>query len=205
MSHPWFVLIDLLGTFAFALSGASASIEARLDAFGVFVVAYVTACGGGILRDLCLGAVPPAAISQWRYAVVALLAATLAAWPGSVVRRFKHPVLMFDAVGLGFFSVTAAQKAMLVTANVEVSIVLGVATAVGGGLLRDVVLNRVPVVLQREIYASAALLGASVEVFGQLHGWESAIALWLGAGSCALVRFLALWRHWRLPIPGSRA
>lgn len=205
MSHPWFVLVDLLGTFAFALSGASASVEARLDAFGVVVVAYVTACGGGILRDLCLGAVPPAAISLWRYAAVALIAATLAAWPHSLVRRLKQPVLVFDAVGLGFFAVTGAQKALLMSANVEVAILLGVATAVGGGLLRDVLLNRVPVVLQREIYASAALLGAAVEVFGQLHGWEPALALWLGAASCALLRFLALWRHWRLPVPGGRA
>ncbi len=205
MSHPWFALIDLLGTFAFALSGASASLEARLDAFGVAVVAYVTACGGGVLRDLCLGAVPPAAISMWRYVVVALLAAMLAAWPNSVVRRLKHPVLVFDAVGLGFFAVTGAQKAMRMTANIEVAIILGVATAVGGGVLRDVLLNRVPVVLQREIYASAALLGAAVEVVGQLRGWEPALALFLGAGSCALLRFLALWRHWRLPVPGGPA
>lgn len=203
MAHPWFVLVDLLGTFAFALSGASASIEARLDAFGVVVVAYVTACGGGILRDLCLGAVPPAAIALWRYAAVALLAAALAAWPHSVLRRFKQPVLVFDAIGLGFFAVTGAQKALLLSGNVEVAIVLGVATAVGGGLLRDVVLNRVPVVLQREIYASAALLGAAIEVLGQRRGWPPALALALGAGACAALRFLALWRHWRLPVPGA--
>lgn len=205
MSHPWFVLVDLLGTFAFALSGASASVEARLDAFGVVVVAYVTACGGGILRDLCIGALPPAAISLWRYAIVALLAATLAAWPHSLVRRLKHPVVVFDAVGLGFFAVTGARKALIMTGNVEVAVILGMATAVGGGLLRDVVLNRVPVVLQREIYASAALLGASLEVFGQLQGWGPAPTLWLGAGSCALLRFLALRRGWSLPVPGSGA
>ncbi len=204
MSHPWFVLVDLLGTAAFALSGASASMESRLDAFGVAVVAYVTACGGGILRDLCLGALPPAAIAQWRYAVVALLAASLAAWSRSLLGRLRHPVLLFDAVGLGFFAVTGARKAMLLSGNVEVAVILGVATAVGGGLLRDVLLNRVPVILQREIYASAALLGAGVEVAGQLRGWEPGVALWLGAGACALLRFLALWRHWRLPVPGVR-
>jgi uncharacterized membrane protein YeiH len=199
MSHGWFVLVDLLGTFAFALSGASASIERRLDWFGVAVVAYVTACGGGILRDLALGLHPPLGISQWRYAVVALGAAALSLWPHSVVQRLRHPVLLFDAIGLGFFAVTGAHRAMDASHNVEVAIALGVATAVGGGVLRDVLLNRVPVILQREIYALAALLGAGIQVFGQMHGWNAVFTLWLGAGSCALTRFLAMRWHWRLP------
>ncbi len=202
MSHGWFVLVDLLGTFAFALSGATASIERRLDLFGVAVVAYVTACGGGIVRDLCLGAVPPAGIAQWRYAAVAMLAAGMSLWAQPLIRRLGHPVVLFDAIGLGFFAVAGAHKAMVMTHNVEVAIVLGVVTAVGGGVLRDVLLNRVPVILQREIYALAALIGAGVQVVGEVRGWDMMLTPWLGAASCALVRFYSMRRGWSLPVSG---
>ena len=197
MNHGWFVLVDLLGTFAFALSGAMASIERRLDLFGVAVVAYLTACGGGIVRDLCLGALPPAAIAQWRYAAVTLVAAAMAIWMQGVARRLRHPVLFFDAIGLGFFAVAGAHKAWLLTGNAEVAVLLGVATAVGGGVLRDVVLNRVPVILQREIYA---LAGASLQVAGQAFGWDARLTPWLGAFVCALIRFLSMRLGWRLPM-----
>ena len=203
MSHGWFVLLDLLGTFAFALSGATASIERRLDLFGVAVVAYVTACGGGIVRDLCLGFVPPAGISQWRYAAVAIPAAAMSIWSQRLIQHLRHPVIFFDALGLGFFAVAGAHKAMVMTHNVEVSIVLGVVTAVGGGVMRDVLLNRVPVILQREIYALAALIGACVQVLGQMRGWNVMLTPWLGAGSCALIRFLSMRRGWSLPVYGK--
>lgn len=200
MSHAWFVLADLLGTFAFALSGATASIERRLDLFGVAVVAFVTACGGGILRDLCLGVTPPVALVAWRYLAVALLACAMALWSQAPIRRLRHPVLVFDAVGLGFFAVTGAHAALLRTHDVELALLLGVATAVGGGVMRDVLLNRVPAILQREIYALAALLGAAVQVAGQRAGWAADWTPWLGALSCAALRFLALRRGWRLPL-----
>ena len=200
MSHAWFVLADLLGTFAFALSGATASIERRLDLFGVAVVAFLTACGGGIVRDLCLGSTPPVALVQWRYLAVALLACAMSLWSQRLIRRLRHPVLVFDAVGLGFFAVAGAHKALLITRNPEAAVALGVATAVGGGVLRDVLLNRVPVILQREIYALAALLGAGVQVAAQRAGWAPDWTPWVGAFSCALLRFLAMRRGWRLPL-----
>ncbi len=203
MSHGWFVLLDLLGTFAFALSGATASIERRLDLFGVVVVAYVTACGGGIVRDLCLGSLPPAGIAQWRYAAVAGLAAALALGSRALLRHVQHPVLVFDAVGLGFFAVAGAHKAMAMTGNIEASIALGTVSAVGGGVLRDVLLNRVPVILQREVYAMAALLGACIQVVGQSRGWNNALIPWLGSGCCALVRFVSMRRGWALPVAGG--
>ncbi len=202
MLHGWFVCFDLLGTFAFALSGASASIERRLDAFGVLVVAYATACGGGIVRDVCLGAVPPAGITDWRYLAVALCAAAVASWAHSLVRRLRHPVLFFDAIGLGFFAVTGAHKALALGGDAEVAIVLGVVSAVGGGVLRDVLLNRVPAILQREIYATAALLGACIQVLGQRRGWSPLPTLWCAVAACACLRFLAMRRRWSLPVPG---
>lgn len=152
MQHTIFILVDLLGTFSFAISGAVAAKERRLDWFGVYAVASITACGGGIVRDLCLGALPPVGISDWRYLACSVFASTLTIWAGRWVERLKYPVAFFDALGLAFFAVVGAHKALLHGANIEAAIVLGVVTPVGGGVRRDVLLNRVPVNLAKEIY-----------------------------------------------------
>jgi uncharacterized membrane protein YeiH len=199
-----FMVLDLAGTFAFAISGAMAARHRGLDLFGIAFVAFTVACGGGVLRDLCLGAVPPAGLSDWRYLAVAMAAAflTIAAHP--LVVRFTHPVILFDSVGLGLFAVTGAQKAMVLGHNSEVAVLLGMITAVGGGVARDVLLNRVPVILQREIYASAALLAAVIEVAGARLGWTSNWRTWVALAACFALRYLSLHYGWNLPRIGRR-
>lgn len=204
MDQPLFVLVDLLGTIAFAISGAAAAKERALDIFGVYAVAFVTACGGGIARDLCLGTLPPVGISDWRYLAAAAFAATVTIWAGAWVERFKHPVTFFDSLGLGFFAVAGAHKALLHAANVEVAIVLGTLTAVGGGVMRDLLLNRVPAILAREIYALAALVAAVIQVVGQVSGWSIGLTSCLAVGVCVVIRFLALRFSWGLPVVGKR-
>lgn len=203
MEHAVFVLVDLLGTFAFAISGAVAAEQRRLDLFGVFAMAYLTATGGGIFRDLCLGALPPVGISDWRYFACSVIAATFSIWARPMVDRIRHPVTFFDSFGLGFYAVVGAHKALLYGSNVEVAIVLGAVTAVGGGALRDVALNRVPIILQKEIYALAAVVGATVQVIGQKMGWWVAATPWFGASLCCLIRYLALRYSWNLPVVGK--
>jgi uncharacterized membrane protein YeiH len=203
MDHTLFVLVDLLGTFAFAVSGAVAARERRLDLFGVYVAAYVTACGGGIVRDLCLGALPPVGISDWRYMACSALAATMTIWASPWVERLKHPVNFFDSLGLGFYAVVGAHKALAHGANVEAAIVLGTVTAVGGGVLRDVLLNRVPAILAKEIYALAALAAAIVQVVAEVNGWPIAVTPWFAAGVCFVIRFLAMRYSWGLPVVGA--
>jgi uncharacterized membrane protein YeiH len=198
-----FIALDLAGTFAFALSGAVAARDRALDGFGVVFVAFVAACGGGVIRDLCLGAVPPVGLADWRYLAVALLAAALATAARSLVARLLRPVALFDAVGLSLFAVTGAQKAIALGHGAQVAILLGVVTAVGGGMLRDVLLARVPAVLQREIYASAALLGAAIEVGGLRLGWESGWRTWTALAACAALRLLSIHRGWHLPRMGA--
>lgn len=194
-----FAFLDLAGTFAFALSGAVAARERRLDGFGLLAVAFVVACGGGVMRDLCLGAVPPAGLTDWRYLAVAVSASALAMVAGAGVSRLAHPVLFFDSLGLGFFAVSGAQKAMAMAGNAEAALLLGMLTAVGGGVVRDVLLNRVPVILEREIYASAALLAAAIEVGGQALAVPSGLRSWLAIGACFALRWLSLRHHWHLP------
>ncbi|SEK16583.1 MULTISPECIES: trimeric intracellular cation channel family protein [unclassified Variovorax] len=197
--HRLFTALDLAGTFAFAISGAVAARDRGLDWFGVVAIAFTVACGGGVLRDLCIGAVPPAGLSDWRYLAVALLAALMTIAASPLVVRLAHPVVLFDSIGLGLFAVTGAQKALIFGHNTEVALLLGVVTAVGGGVMRDVLLNRVPVILQREIYASAALVGASIEVIGQSLGWLSSGRTWIALATCFALRYLSLRYQWNLP------
>jgi uncharacterized membrane protein YeiH len=205
MEHEVFVLVDLLGTFAFAVSGAIAAEQKRLDLFGAFAVAHLTATGGGIFRDLCLGALPPVGISDWRYLACSAFAAAVTIWARAIVDRLQQPVLLFDSVGLGFFAVVGAHKALAHGGNVELAVLLGTATAVGGGALRDVVLTRVPVILQREIYAVAALLGATVQVLLERAALSIALTPWLGAAVCFAFRFLAVRYAWSLPTVGGKS
>lgn len=198
--HSLYTFIDLAGTFAFAISGAVAARDKGLDVFGILVVAFTVACGGGIIRDLCIGAIPPAGLSDWRYLTVAMIAAIIAMSLDSLSKWLNKPVLLFDALGLALFAVSGAQKALAFGHNSEVAILLGMITAIGGGVLRDVLLNRVPVVLEKEIYALAALVGAVVVVIGAYFGWSNDWVFPAGFLLCFTLRMLALYYHWKLPV-----
>lgn len=198
-NHHLFTFLDLAGTFAFAISGAVAARDRGLDWFGVIVVAFAVACGGGVLRDLCIGAVPPAGLTDWRYLAIVMAAAFMTMATSGLVARLANPVLLFDTVGLGLFAVTGAQKTMIFGHNAEVAVLLGVVTAVGGGVIRDVLLNRVPAILQRDIYASAALVGAVIVVGAKTLGWGTDWSPWLAMAVCIGLRYFSLRYHWNLP------
>lgn len=203
--HTLYYFLDLAGTFVFAISGATAARQRGLDVFGIGVIAFTVACGGGIVRDLCIGAIPPTGLSTWYYLVTAIVASGLTIGFFHVVQRLKRPVLLFDAIGLALFGVTGAQKVLSYGFNGEVAVLLGITTAVGGGVLRDVLLNRVPVILEKEIYASAALAGALIVVLGHYFQWLPAdwvaiIALVISF----ILRIVALYYHWNLPVFSKR-
>ena len=193
-------LLDLAGTFAFAISGAVAAKHRGLDLFGIFAVAFTVACGGGIIRDLCIGAIPPVGLYDWRYLVTAMMAASMTMGLYSWVKRLHHPVLLFDTLGLSLFAVSGSYKALLYGHNAEVAILLGMMTAVGGGVLRDVLLNRIPVIFRKEIYASAALAGSIVVVVGEYFKWPDTAVSLTGITLCFSLRSLALRYHWNLPV-----
>jgi uncharacterized membrane protein YeiH len=198
-SHAIYSVLDLIGTFAFALSGAIAARQRRLDLFGIAAVAFMVACGGGIIRDVCIGATPPAGLSNWRYLAGSLLASAVAIAAYGPVRRLRQPVLFFDAIGLGLFAVSGAQKALVFGHSAELAILLGIVSAVGGGVMRDVLLSRVPAILEREIYASAALVGAGVQVGFFYAGWTYWWTPWVATLACVALRLASLYFGWRLP------
>jgi len=198
--HAIYTFFDLIGTFAFAVSGAVAARQKRLDLFGIATVAFMVACGGGILRDICIGATPPVGLSDWRYLAVSLLAAALTILAYPLVRRLRHPVLFFDAIGLGLFAVSGAEKSLVFGHSAELAILLGVVSAVGGGVMRDVALSRVPAILERDIYALAAMLAATVQVAFSYADWRAWWTPWFSTALCVMVRLAALHFGWRLPV-----
>ncbi len=197
--HSLYAFVDLAGTFAFAISGAVAAKEKDLDIFGILVVAFTVACGGGIVRDICIDAIPPAGLSDWRYLLVSVIAAIIAVGVHPLMKLLDRPVILFDALGLSLFAVSGAEKALIFSGNSEVAVLLGMMTAVGGGVIRDIFLNRIPVIFEKEIYASAALLGAGIVVAGHYLNVPNGWAFPIGFVFCLAIRLLALKYHWELP------
>ena len=193
-------LLDFAGTFAFAISGALVAVRHRLDLFGVLVLAFAAAAAGGILRDIALGATPPVALVDWRYAAVSIAAGLLTFFRHAQVERMRNPVQLFDAVGLGLFAVLGTSKALQAGLGPRAAIMLGILTGVGGGVVRDVLVAQIPGVLKRELYAVAALLGAVVVVAGDRADLPPAPVAIVGAVLCFILRWLAIRRGWRLPV-----
>lgn len=192
--------LDLVGTFVFALSGAMTGVRHRLDLFGVLVLSYAAGNAGGITRDLLIGAVPPAAVDDWRYIAVSIVAGLTTFWWHPLIRRLQSPVLVFDAAGLGLFAVSGALKALAYGLNPVAAVLLGMLTGIGGGMLRDVLVAEVPTVLRAELYAVAALAGAVVVVGGQLLRLPSIPLATVGVVLCLGLRLLAIRRGWELPV-----
>jgi uncharacterized membrane protein YeiH len=198
------LVLDLLGTFVFALSGAVSGVKHRLDIFGVLVLSFAAANVGGITRDLLIGAVPPPGIADWRYIATALAAGLFTFYGGTVVDRLWNSVLMFDAMGLGLFAVTGASKALAFHLAPLTAVLLGVLTGVGGGVARDVLVSEVPAVLRADLYAVAALAGAAVVVIGRALGFATGVVSIVGAALCIGLRLTAMRRHWQLPVARGR-
>jgi uncharacterized membrane protein YeiH len=195
--------MDLVATFVFALSGAMQGVKSRLDLFGVLVVAYVAAVVGGIARDLLIGAVPPAAIADWRYLVVAGAAGLVGFFASDVVGRLKTPVLLFDAAGLCLFAVTGTQKALAFGLDPMMAAILGMITCIGGGVARDLLTQQIPSVLRSELYAVAALADAGSIALGHRLGAPAMPMAVVGAGLCLFLRLMSIYRGWRLPMARS--
>lgn len=199
MLHILPLVLDLGGTFVFALSGAAAAVKHRLDIFGVMVLSFAAGNAGGITRDLLIGAVPPAAIADWRYIGVSLLAGLLTWWAYSLIARLSNPVLWFDAVGLAFFAVVGTQKALLHGLDPAMAALLGMVTGIGGGMLRDVLVNEIPTVLRADLYALAALACAAVVAIGHVLNLHPLAPAIVGAVLCFGLRFMAIQFGWHLP------
>jgi uncharacterized membrane protein YeiH len=192
--------LDLVGSFAFALSGAVSAVKHKIDLFGVLVLSFVAATAGGITRDVLIGAVPPASIQDWRYMSLSIVAGVVTFYWFPLTTRMKSPVQIFDALGLGLFAVTGASKAIAFDLGPGAAVLMGMLTGIGGGVARDLLVSEVPVVFTAELYAVAALAGAAVVVFGHAVFPKSAPVAAIGGIVCVAIRLIAVRRGWKLPV-----
>lgn len=199
--HTVWGVLDLVGIFVFAISGALSAIQKGFDAVGILILAEVTALGGGVLRDLVIGDIPPAAFRQGAYLLVPLAAATVAFFAHPVVERLAFSVLLFDAAGLGLFCVTGTLKALDHGLGPVQSAVLGVTSGVGGGLLRDVIARETPALVKvdTDLYAIPAIVGAAAVTIAYRMNFPTSVAAPAAAAFVFAFRVVAMVRHWTAP------
>ena len=194
------LILDLVGTFVFALSGATLGVRRRLDLFGVLVLSFIAATAGGITRDLLIGATPPAALSDWRYPVTSLAAGVVTFFRAPLIEKLRNPVRLFDAMGLALFAVAGTRKALEYGISPPMAAAMGMLTGIGGGIARDLLLAQVPLVLRAELYAVAALAGALVVALGHWLSLPALPCALVGAGLCFGLRMMAVAYGWHLPV-----
>ena len=201
--HMLLLVLDLVGTFVFAISGAAAGVQSELDLFGILVLSFAAGNAGGITRDVLIGALPPAALADWRYLGVSALAGLITFFWYPLVARMRSPVLVFDAGGLALFAVTGTQKALTYRLIPLMAALLGMLTGIGGGMMRDVLVMQIPAVLRADLYAVAALVGAATVVVGYVLHLPPAPMVLAGAAACFGLRLMAMRRGWHLPVARS--
>lgn len=201
MGEIVYEVLQLAGILAFAISGALVGVRRNLDILGVVVVGSSTGIGGGILRDLLLGVHPPVSFVHWPNLAVAIAGSLVVFFVHPGIARIRYFEVVFDAFGLGLFSANGAAIALVTGQAPVTAILVGTITAIGGGVVRDVLVNTVPAVLTRELYAVSAMLGAGVAVVVLMLGGHVVLASVLG-GACAItLRLLSVARGWNLPRP----
>lgn len=196
------LILDLLAILVFGISGGLTAVRMRLDIIGVVVLAMATGLGGGWIRDVLIGATPPAALADWRYLVTPLVAGVATFFLHPALGRVERSINIFDAFGLGLFSVAGAVKATEYGLGPLPATVLGLVTGVGGGVLRDVLAGRVPTILRKgELYATPAATGAAIACVGLAYGAPTPVVVVVGATVTIVWRLLAIWRGWTAPEP----
>lgn len=193
------LLLDLAGTFVFGISGAMLAVRRGLDVFGIAVLAVAAALAGGMIRDMLLGATPVAALAEPIYLGAALSSAVLVFFAHGLLERLSKPVMLLDALGLGLFAVAGCRKALQFGLDPLPAMLLGVLTAVGGGVVRDILVAEVPRVLREEVYALAALVGAAIVVIGDRLSLPEAWVLPVGIALAFTLRVLSVRRGWQAP------
>jgi uncharacterized membrane protein YeiH len=193
------LVLDIVGIAVFAVSGALAAVDKKLDIFGVIFLAVATALGGGFIRDALLGATPAAALSDWRYLATPAIAGLIVFFVHPSVARWSRLFLLVDAAGLGLFAVAGTRKAIDSGVGPLGASAIGILTAIGGGIIRDILVREIPNVLHREIYATAALLATVVVVVGDRLELDDVLVAIVAICVAFCVRVASRWKNWAAP------
>lgn len=199
MKYEFIKLIDILGTVAFAVSGVFAAMEKKLDIFGVLIIAFITAVGGGTLRDIMIGDLPVNWMRSMNYFFIILITTVLAITFNGTMRNFRKTLLVFDSIGLGFFTILGLQKGLAFGLDPGICIVLGTVTGCFGGIIRDISLNNIPLIFEKEVYATACIIGGSMYMLLLTTNLDIIIIEGVCIFLVFLIRMLAVRYDWRLP------
>jgi uncharacterized membrane protein YeiH len=199
MEEEVFTLIDILGTAAFAISGVFAAMDKRLDIFGIFIIASITAIGGGTIRDMLIGNLPVTWMRSGDYSLVIFLSALAAIFFYKLIKDYDKILLLFDSIGLGFFTILGIQKGLEFNFPPGMCIALGTISACFGGMIRDIVLNQIPHIFQKEIYATACIAGAGLYFLLRNTGLSATMLDGICIGFIVIIRLLAVRYNWTLP------
>lgn len=192
-------LFDLLGTFAFAISGAVAGVRKNFDLYGIIVLALVTAVGGGTIRDVLVGRIPPFIFTDINYFLISIAAALITFFFHKYVEKKYKLLLIMDAIGLGVFTVIGISVGLQYNIGYFGAVVMGVMTGTFGGMIRDVLQKEVPLVLQKEIYASACIIGGIIFVVFDILKIDNVLNVVISGVAVFLIRFVAIQKNWHLP------
>lgn len=192
--------IDYSGTLVFAISGMMAAVEKKFDLFGVIILGMVTAIGGGTIRDILIGSTPVAWMRNDNYVYLMIAGLPVVYFFGKAIKNLRYSIFLFDAFGIGFFTILGIEKTLRMGLSPMVALMMGVTSAVFGGVIRDVLSNEIPLIFRREVYAFACLFGGLVYLL-LTQFLPKDISSWLSIISVILVRVLAMKKKWRIPFP----
>lgn len=194
--------IDLLGTMFFAISGAMAANRKHIDIFGVTFTGFVTAIGGGSLRDVFLN-LRPVWVDDSNYLIAILIGVSISIFANNQLDRLARTLTFFDAIGIGFFCIVGLQKSLINDSSEIAAITLGMFSAVMGGVIRDTLMNETPLIFRKEIYATACLSGAILYVVLGAIGFDSRVNAFLSALTISAIRLIGVKYKLSLPVIGG--
>lgn len=192
-------LIDILGTAAFAVSGVLAAMEKKLDLFGIFIIAFITAMGGGTLRDVLIGDVPVSWMRHPSYGVIIFISAVVVILFTNTIANFQKTLLVFDSLGLGFFTILGLQKGLTFGLHPSICVTLGTITGCFGGVIRDTLLNTIPLIFHKEIYATACIFGGLLYLLLLKTDLPNVPSDIICIAAIVVLRLVAVKYNWRLP------
>jgi len=195
--------IDIAGIAAFSIAGAFAAMEKKLDFFGIFVIAFVTALGGGTLRDVLIGEVPVRWMTDLRPGMIVLISTIAAMLFTKAIKNFNKILLLFDSIGLGFFTVLGIQTGIVLGLHPVICISLGTITACFGGVIRDISLNNIPLIFHKEIYATTCILGGALFFLLQMIEMQKMPLEIICITTIVMLQLLAVKFNWQLPAIGK--
>jgi len=194
----WIYVLDMIGTLVFAISGVLAAVEKKFDVVGALVLGFVTAVGGGTLRDVLIGSTPVGWMNDLNYLIIIVAALPLCYFAKKYILRLRRSLFLFDTIGIGLFTILGLQKTLSIGLSPAIALLMGVVSATFGGVIRDVLSTEVPLIFRKEIYASACLAGGIVYLLAEYLSAGNPLNIFISISLVILIRYFAVKNSWGL-------